>query len=145
MKDMSYFCWRIMGTTMEPMAATSAMPNPEMAPNSIHETTKTMASPPGMRPTRMEASRMILGVMSPRAISVPASRKSGMARSVKESTPTTMRCAMAAMGTDSKSVRYVTPETAMAKATGIPIAISTSMEPRSSVMTGSPHPASPSP
>ena len=86
------------GSIIEPMAATSATPEPEIAPKNIQETTMTIAMPPRMCPTMLEANLMIRGVMSPSAMRAPARRKSGIASRVKESTPTTMRCAMTSTG-----------------------------------------------
>jgi hypothetical protein len=87
------------GSMIDPMAATSATPDPEMAPKSMHDMTMTMAMPPGMCPTRVAANLVMRGVMPPSAMTAPARRKSGMARSVKESTPTTMRWASTRTGT----------------------------------------------
>ena len=51
-----------------------------------------------VRKTMLEANLIIRGVMSPSAMRAPARRKSGIASRVKESTPTTMRCAMTSTG-----------------------------------------------
>ena len=93
-----YFSSFIAGSIIEPIAATSATPEPDIAPKNMQETTMTIAMPPRMCPTMLEAKRIMRGVMSPSAIRAPASRKSGMASSVKESAPTTMRCAITSQG-----------------------------------------------
>ena len=108
---------------IEPMATTSATPEPEIAPKNMHETTMIIARPPRMWPTMAEAKRMMRGVMSPSAIREPARRNSGMARSENESAPTTMRWATTRSGMDVSNARYARPEIAIANETGMPSAM----------------------
>jgi hypothetical protein len=75
------------GSIKEPMAVTSATPEPEMAPKNMQEMTMTMARPPAMQPTRVLANPMIRSVILASDMSWPASRKSGMASRGKESIP----------------------------------------------------------
>ena len=71
----------------EPMAALSAMAEPEMPPKIIEAPTTTMPSPPGMKPKAARAKPMMRRPTPPRLISSPATMKSGMARKWLGSTP----------------------------------------------------------
>ena len=84
------------GSIREPMAVTSATPEPEMAPKNMHEITITMARPPVIRPTRALAKPMIRVVMLASDMSIPAKRKRGIARSGNESIPRVICWAMTA-------------------------------------------------
>ena len=80
------------------MATTSATPDPDRAPNSMHATTMASARPPLTWPTRAEQRRTMRSVSPDRVRRPPASTKSGIASSVKESSPATVRCAATISG-----------------------------------------------
>ena len=93
------------GTIIDPMATTSATPDPESEPNSIQAAIITMARPPVPRPTMAAQKATMRGARPPCTISVPANRNSGMASSVKLSIPATMRCATIIRGARSEIIR----------------------------------------
>ena len=68
-----------------PMAATVAGPEPEIAAKNIHVSTAAMASPPGSQPSIALQKFIRRLEIPPVSIRLPATMKSGTARSVKES------------------------------------------------------------
>ena len=76
-----------MGITSEPMAAVSAMADPEMPPNMRQDTTVTTPRPPGRNPKRVRANSTIRLPTPPRDSSSPPKMNSGTAMRMKGSTP----------------------------------------------------------
>ncbi len=76
-----------MGMTSEPMAAVSAMADPEMPPNMRQDTTVTTPRPPGRKPKRVRANSTIRLPTPPRDKSSPPKMNSGTAMRMKGSTP----------------------------------------------------------
>ena len=71
----------------EPMAALSAMAEPEMPPKIIEAPTTTMPRPPAMNPKAARAKPMMRRPTPPRLIISPATMNSGIARKWFGSTP----------------------------------------------------------
>ena len=84
-KALSYLCCSMPGTITAPMADVVAGAEPEIAPKNMEETVATWARPPGRRPTIVDAISVRRFETPPRAITLPAKTKNGIARSVKES------------------------------------------------------------
>jgi hypothetical protein len=75
------------GMTSEPMAAVSAMADPDTPPNSVQLTTVTTPSPPGSQPKSTRANSTMRWPTPPWASSSPAKMNSGTASRMKGSTP----------------------------------------------------------
>ena len=68
-----------------PKAAVSATPEPEIPPMMMPEMATTCAREPRIPPTMERAKAIMASVMPPLLMKLPASMKSGMAMSGKES------------------------------------------------------------
>ncbi len=83
-KSRSYPCFSIMGISMLPTEATSAVAEPETAPKKVEARILTWANPPIKRPTNRSATLTSLLVMLPAPMISPARIKKGIARKEKE-------------------------------------------------------------
>jgi hypothetical protein len=77
---------------IEASAAVSAAAEPEMLAMMTAATMATMPRPPRMWPTQAMANSTMRRDRPPAFMISPASRKKGMAKSVKVSAPVIMRC-----------------------------------------------------
>ena len=82
----------MVGTTMEPTAATVAGPEPDTAAKNMHTMTVTMARPPVILPKNTLQTFNILLDTPPALISSPARINSGIAISGNESALVTSCC-----------------------------------------------------
>ena len=89
----------ISGMMMEPMAATVATDEPEMAAKSAQAMMPARASPPYICPTMVVAKWIIRRATPPLVSSVPARMKKGMAMIPKFSMPVKSLSATASIGT----------------------------------------------
>ncbi len=89
------------GSSRLPMATTSATPEPDKAPNIRQASTATTARPPLMSPTMAAHRRTMRWVRPAPFISWAARMKSGIASSVKLSSPTTYCWAATMSGAES--------------------------------------------
>ena len=76
-----------MGMISDPMAAVSAIAEPEIPPNSRQETTQTTPSPPGMKPKRVTAKATMRLPTPPLESSSPPKMNNGTAIRRNGSTP----------------------------------------------------------
>ena len=76
-----------MGMISDPIAAVSAIADPEMPPKSRQETTQTTPSPPGMKPKRVAAKATMRLPTPPLESSSPPKMNNGTAIRMKGSTP----------------------------------------------------------
>ena len=77
----------MVGATSEPMAAVSAMADPDTPPNIRHDTMVTTPIPPGIQPNSAWANRTMRLPTPPRDNSSPAKMNSGTAIRMNGSTP----------------------------------------------------------
>src|SRR5690625_1371096 len=89
----SYFRFTIDGINIEPIAATTAGPEPEIAAKNILAIIPAMASPPAILPAIDSATFIKLSAIPPRPINVPTNIKNGTAISENESAAVTVACA----------------------------------------------------
>ena len=73
--------------TKDPIAAVSAMADPETPPNIKHEVTVTTPMPPGIKPSQAWAKPTILRPTPPSESNSPANTNKGTAIKMKGSTP----------------------------------------------------------
>ena len=87
-----YPAFSIWGISSEPIAATSAVVEPEMPENRISATTVTCASPPRRCPTMAMARSTRRREIPPVSIKAPARMNKGIASKTKLSAPAMSRC-----------------------------------------------------
>ena len=121
-KSLSYPSSSSMGPIMEPMADAAAVPEPEMAPNSIFATALVCASAPGILPVNNFAKLIRRMAIPPLFIRFPARIKNGMARRLNTEIPEKMRCAPVSTDAPVSRTGRIAPmdETARATAMGTP-------------------------
>ena len=78
---------------MEPMAEAAAVPEPDMAPNSMFATALVWARAPGMLPVKSFAKLMRRMAIPPLFMIFPARMKNGMARRLNTDMPEKILCA----------------------------------------------------
>ena len=88
-KSLSYPFFSIIGMTMGPREAQSAVAEPDTPPKSRLSQQLTIARPPLIQPTAASASLTSLSLMPPFAMISPARMKNGIARNVNPSMPST--------------------------------------------------------
>ena len=91
-KGAGYFRFNISGIVIEPIAAVSALAEPQTPEKNIVPKTTTMPKPPRTRPTRTKDMFTIRPAIPPWPIIVPAKIKSGIANKVNESMPLRIFC-----------------------------------------------------
>ena len=114
-----------MGPMMEPMAEAAAVPEPEIAPNSMLAITLVCARAPGARPVMSLARLIRRTAMPPLFIILPARIKNGIASRLNMEIPEKMRCAPVTTAT-SRSIMgrmATTDEMPSATAMGTPAII----------------------
>ena len=81
----SYFAFIRAGIMIEPIAATVAGDDPEIAAKNAHAAVAAIARPPGSRPKKSVATRISFFERPPAVMMLPERTKSGIAISANES------------------------------------------------------------
>ena len=110
------------GIMIDPIAAVSAVEEPDIPENNIVESTTTIPIPPLMCPTRLLANLVKRTEIPPVSINSPARMKRGAANKGNESNPVKIRCGTITMGKLPVEITAKREEIPSANPIGTPIA-----------------------